>query len=252
MTAPFFLVAPESLTAVVGGVVVIEGAEGRHAATVRRLGPGEPVLVGDGAGRVVEGVVSAVVGRDRVEVVVSSYVEHPLPSPRLAVVQALAKGDRGELSVELLTEVGVDVVVPWSASRSVAQWRAEKAERGVERWRSTAREAAKQSRRPFVPEVRPLATTADVVRLVAEIVTAGGTAVLLHEAAGPRMASLAVPRSGDVVLVVGPEGGTSDEERAAFEAAGAVAVRLGPSVLRTSTAGTVAAAVVLASCGRWD
>ena len=219
---------------------------------MKRIGLGEPVLLGDGAGRVVEGVVSAVVGKDRVEVEVTSYAEHVVPSPRVVVVQALAKGERGELSVELLTEVGVDVVVPWSASRSVARWRGEKADRGVEKWRSTAREAAKQSRRPFVPEVRALAPTAEAASLVREAVGGGGTAIVLHEDASLRMASLRVPRNGAVVLVVGPEGGISDDERSTFEAAGALSARLGPTVLRTSTAGTVAAAVVLASCGRWD
>ena len=252
MTAPFFLVAPEALTTKVGRTVVVDGTEGRHAATVKRLERGEQVLVGDGQGRVVEGRVSAVVGKDRIDVEVTAYAEHPVPSPRVVVVQALAKGERGELSVELLTEVGADVVVPWSASRSVAQWRGEKAERGVEKWRSTAREAAKQSRRPFVPDVRALASTAECAALVREAVASGGTAIVLHEDASLRMASLRVPRGGDVVLVVGPEGGISDDERAAFEKAGALSARLGPNVLRTSTAGTVAAAVVLASCGRWD
>lgn len=252
MTAPFFLVTADQLSPFVGATVVVDGAEGRHAATVKRLECGEHVLVGDGAGRVVEGVVTAVVGRDRVEVEVASYVEHPMPSPRVVVVQALAKGERGELSVELLTEVGVDVVVPWAAARSVVRWTGDRAGRGVEKWRTTAREAAKQSRRPFLPEVRALASTSDAVALVRDAVSAGGTAIVLHEAASLRLAALRVPRTGAVVLVVGPEGGITDEERGALEAAGAMSARLGPSVLRTSTAGTVAAAVVLASCGRWD
>jgi 16S rRNA (uracil1498-N3)-methyltransferase len=252
MTAPFFLVDPDALRTVEGDIVSITGADGRHAATVKRLAVGEPVLVGDGRGSVVDGVVAAVVGRDQVDVRVASYAEMPVPAPRLVVVQALAKGERSDLSVELLTEVGVDVVVPWSASRSVAQWRGEKATRGVEKWAVTAREAAKQSRRAWVPEVRPLAATDGVVALVRSTVDAGGTAIVLHEAASLRMASLRVPASGDVVLVVGPEGGISDDERAAFESAGAFSARLGPTVLRTSTAGTVAAAVVLAACGRWD
>jgi 16S rRNA (uracil1498-N3)-methyltransferase len=252
MTAPFFLVPPGLLGAGIGGTVVLDGPEGRHAATVKRLERGERVILGDGLGRVVEGTVSAVVAKDRVEVQVTAYIEHPQPSPRVVVVQALAKGERGELSVELLTEVGVDVVVPWSASRSIAQWKGEKAERGVERWRTTAREAGKQSRRPFLPDVRDLASTAEVAALLREAVSSGGTAIVLHEAASLRMASLRVPTSGDVVLVVGPEGGITDDERATFETAGALSARLGPSVLRTSTAGTVAAAVILASCGRWD
>lgn len=253
MTAPFFLVAAGALADVaVGGVVVVDGAEGRHAATVKRLGVGEPVLVGDGLGRVVEGAVAAVVGRDRIDVSVTAYTLVAAPTPRVVVVQALAKGERGDLSVELLTEVGVDGIVPWSAQRSVAQWRGDKAERGVEKWRVTARESAKQSRRPWVPDVAPLASTLDVEGLVADVVAAGGTAIVLHEAASLRMASLRVPSGGEVVLVVGPEGGITDEERAAFERAGALSARLGPSVLRTSTAGAVAASVVLASCGRWD
>lgn len=252
MTAPFFLLDPGAGIGDVGSTVVLEGAEGRHAVSVRRIAVGETVLLGDGSGRVVEAEASAVVGRDRLEARVVSVTDHPAPSPRLVVVQALPKGERGDLSVELLTEVGVDVVVPWSASRSVAVWKGEKAQRGVEKWRTTAREAAKQSRRPFVPEVEPLASTAEVVELLRAASSSGGTALVLHEAASLRMASLRPPTSGDVVLVVGPEGGIADDELAAFQAAGALTARLGPSVLRTSTAGAVAAAVVLAACGRWD
>jgi 16S rRNA (uracil1498-N3)-methyltransferase len=251
MTAAFFLVDTSALATQAGAVVVVDGAEGRHAVTVKRLAVGEQVLVGDGAGRVVAGAVSGTSGRDRLEVTVSSYVEHPAPSPRVIVVQALAKGERSELSVELLTEVGVDVVVPWSASRSVALWRGEKALRGVEKWSVTAREASKQSRRPFVTEIWPMAETRAVGALLREVVDSGGTAVLLHEDAALRLASLPVPATGDVVLVVGPEGGITDDELVAFEAAGARAARLGPSVLRTSTAGAVAAALVLAATSRW-
>jgi 16S rRNA (uracil1498-N3)-methyltransferase len=252
MTAPFFLVEPSALPSTVGDIVTIDGPEGRHAATVRRLEVGEAVRVGDGRGRVVEGQVLAVLGRDRVDVEVASYVEHPAPSPRVVVVQALAKGDRSDLAVELATEVGVDVVVPWAASRSIAVWKGEKAERGVEKWRATAREAAKQSRRPFVPEVRGLASTADVAARIRAVVDRGGVAAVLHESASHRIDALALPRSGDIVLVVGPEGGIGGDELELFADAGARAVRLGPSVLRTSTAGAVAAALVLQRSGRWN
>jgi 16S rRNA (uracil1498-N3)-methyltransferase len=252
MTAALFLVEPGALRRESGEVVVIEGAEGRHAATVRRLAVGEPLLVGDGAGGVVDGVVSSVEGKDRVLVVVGSFIQHAPPSPRVVVVQALAKGERGELSVELLTEVGADVVVPWAASRSVAVWRGEKVARGAEKWRSTAREAAKQSRRPFVPVVEPLASTTDVEALLRGAVAAGGAGVVLHEAATLPLVLAHLPPAGDIVLVVGPEGGVTDEELRRFEAAGAVTARLGPSVLRTSTAGAVAVAIVLTSTGRWD
>lgn len=251
MTAPFFL-AEAGVPRQEGAVVVLDGAEGRHAVSVRRITVGETILVGDGSGAVVEAEAIGVVGRDRLEARVVGVTLHERPSPRVVVVQALPKGERGDLSVELLTEVGADVVVPWSASRSVAVWKGEKAQRGVEKWRTTAREAAKQSRRPFVPDIDPLASTSDVVALLSAVAASGGVALVLHEGASLRMASVRLPRTGDVVLVVGPEGGISDDERAAFEAAGALSARLGPSVLRTSTAGTVAAAVVLAGCGRWD
>jgi len=252
MTAPFFLVARDALTSVVGAVVVIDGPEGRHAAAVRRLEVQERVMVGDGCGAVVDGVVTAVVGRDRVEVTVSAYTVHVRPTPQVVVVQALAKGERAELSVELLTEVGVDTVVPWSAQRSVVQWRAEKAERGVEKWRATAREATKQSRRPYIPDVRDLSGTSAVAVMVGEVVAAGGTAIVLHESVDRSLAEMSGPWGGDVLLVVGPEGGITEGERAIFETSGAVSVRLGPSVLRTSTAGAIAAALILASCGRWN
>lgn len=250
MTAPFFLL--DGPVGAPGSDVALDGPEGRHAVSVRRIAVGETVLLGDGAGRVATAVCTAVVGRDRLEARVESVVEHPVPSPRVVVVQALPKGERGDLSVELLTEVGVDVVVPWQASRSVAVWKGEKAQRGVEKWRTTAREAAKQSRRPYVPAVEPLASTADVVALLRAASSSGGTALVLHEAASLRMASLKPRTDADVVLVVGPEGGISDDELVLFAEAGALAARLGPSVLRTSTAGTVAAAVVLAAAGRWD
>jgi 16S rRNA (uracil1498-N3)-methyltransferase len=251
MTAAFFLVDPAALVTEVGGTVVVDGPEGRHAVTVKRIGVGEPVLVGDGAGRVVDGYVAAVVGKDVLEVEVISSAEHPVPAPRVVVVQALPKGERGELAMELLTEVGADVVVPWAASRSIAVWKGEKAARGVEKWRTTAREAAKQSRRPFVPEVRALASTRDVATLVRATVDVGGAALLLHEAAARLLSEVALPHAGDVILVVGPEGGIAGDELETLADAGAHAVRLGPSVMRTSTAGAVASALVLETTGRW-
>ncbi len=171
----------------------------------------------------------------------------PEPEPRLTVVQALPKGDRGELAVEVLTEIGVATIVPWAASRSVAVWRGERADRSLARWRATAREAAKQSRRAWFPRVEPLATTQDVCALV------GGAdlAVVLHEDAATPLASVTVPARGSVVVVVGPEGGLTGDEVAAFTASGADAVHLGAEVLRTSTAGVVAVAALLARTPRW-
>jgi 16S rRNA (uracil1498-N3)-methyltransferase len=229
-----------------GDLVEVEGDEAHHAVAVRRLRAGEPLALTDGAGTTVTGVVCAT-GKRRLTVEVAGVANAPEPEPRLTVVQALPKGDRGELAVEVLTEVGVAAVVPWAASRSVAVWRGERAEKSLARWRTTAREAAKQARRSWFPRVEPLATTEQACTLVG----AADLAVVLHEDASACLASLDVPVTGSVVVVVGPEGGLTDDEVAAFAAAGAHAVRLGDEVLRTSTAGVVAVAALLSRTGRW-
>jgi 16S rRNA (uracil1498-N3)-methyltransferase len=229
-----------------GDPVEVGGDEAHHAVAVRRLRVGEPVALTDGHGTSVTGTV-AETGKRRLVVSVDAVEQWPVPEPVLTVVQALPKGDRGELAVEVLTEIGVATIVPWAAARSVAVWRGERAEKSAARWRSTAHEAAKQARRAWFPEVGGLAGTDDVCRLVSE----ADLAVVLHEAATTPMTALAVPATGSVLVVVGPEGGLTDEELAAFAAAGAHGVRLGSEVLRTSTAGVAAAAALLARTPRW-
>ena len=231
----------------VGSSVTVEGAEAHHAVAVRRLAVGEPVLLTDGAGTVAECEV-AVVGKARLVARVGSVSSVPRPAPEVVVVQALPKGDRGELAVEVLTEVGVGRVVPWAADRSVAVWRGERAAKSLAKWQATAREAAKQARRAWFPTVTPLASTDEVAALVA----AAPLALVLHEeATEPLPTALAAGVPDGVVLVVGPEGGLTPDELAAFEAAGARTVRLGPEVLRTSTAGVVAVAALLSRTERW-
>lgn len=242
---PVFVAEPEQLT---GDRIVLSGAEGRHGATVRRLAPGERADVTDGAGTVAECVVAAR-GPGELELAVLARRAEPPPSPRVVVVQAIPKGDRGELAVEIMTEVGVDVIVPWAAERCVAQWRGDRGEKALGRWRVTATAAAKQARRTWFPEVAPQATTKEVTALVA----AARLAVLLEpEAPAPLHGLAAGITGGDVVLVIGPEGGISPAEASALSAAGAVGARLAPSILRASSAGAVAAAIVLADTGRWD
>jgi 16S rRNA (uracil1498-N3)-methyltransferase len=226
--------------------ILLDGPEGRHAAAVRRLRPGERADLTDGAGLVVECVVTSA-GRDSLELQATARRHEPAPEPRIVVVQALPKGDRGELAVETMTEVGVDVIVPWAAARCVTQWRPERRAKALGRWRSTAREAAKQARRAWLPEVTDLASTADV----AARVTDAALAVVLHEEAERPLSGLEIPAEGDLVVVVGPEGGLTAEELTAFATAGGVPALLGPTVLRTSTAGVAAASVLLTRTGRW-
>ena len=236
---------PHAATVAVGDEVVLEGQEGHHAAVVRRIGAGERVVLGDGAGTRLVGEVVAAAKRS-LTIRVEDAAAVPRPAPRVTVAQAVPKGDRGELAVELLTEVGADEVVPWTAERSIARWRGERAAKALERWRSTAREAAKQSRRAWWPVV---AEPAGLDGVCARVRSAG-LAVVLHEGGGVPLASLGdLPE--DLLLVVGPEGGLSDAEVDSLRAAGAVVVRLGDEVMRTSTAGAAATAALLARTSRW-
>ncbi len=245
MAAPVFYIEPGDAPDA-RGIIAFTGDEARHAAQVSRIRVGEGVHLVDGAGRRVEGLVSAV-SRDRVEVDVERVIDEPDPSPRIIVIQALAKGDRGERAVEAMTEVGVDVIVPWAAEHCVTRWAGDRAARGVAKWRSTARSSAKQARRSRIPVVTDLHSTSDLESWIA----ASALALCLDESADVPLASIDIPVAGDVVLVVGPEGGLSPAERERLGALGARPVVLGPSVLRTSTAGPVGAAVVLARTSRW-
>jgi len=215
---------------------------------VRRLVPGERVDLTDGAGTVAEcEVIAARPAAGELDLAVLARRSELPPSCRLTVVQAILKGDRGELAVAMMTEVGVDTIVPWQAERCVARWRPDREEKALRRWRSAAREAGKQSRRARFAEVTGSVGTAGAAARAA----GADLAVLLDYEAGRPLRALTLPRIGEVVLIVGPEGGVSPQEAAELMAVGAVPARLGPSVLRGSTAGAIASALVLSSCGRW-
>ncbi|WP_022880956.1 16S rRNA (uracil(1498)-N(3))-methyltransferase [Gryllotalpicola ginsengisoli] len=239
-----FYLREDLADASVGGVVELVGAEARHIATVARTRPGERLLVGNGAGLVVGGLAESVAAA-AVTLRVDAVRRESPPSPSVTLVQALAKGDRDELAVQAATELGVDAVVPWQAERSVSRWAGPKAEKGRERWAAIVREAAKQSMRPWLPGVEELATT----RRLGDLAERARMLVLEPGAEHPLTAL--EPDGRDLVLVVGPEGGISPAELEALDAAGAEPVRLGPEVLRTSTAGPAALAVLNAKLHRW-
>ena len=246
MTLPLHLMPPEALAGLgPGDLVVLDGPEGRHAATVRRTRVGEELLVSDGAGLRVEAEVVAV-GAGTLDLRVLSVTTDPESQPRFVLVQALAKHDRDDQAIEAATELGVDEVVPWQASRCVVRWRGERGAKAWRTWDAVLVAATKQSRRTRRPALAPAATTADLVVRV----RAAAVAYVLHEDAGMPLAGVVLPDAGDVVLVVGPEGGVSTEELALLESAGAVAVRLGSTVMRSSSAGPAALAV-LSAMSRW-
>lgn len=246
MTDRMFLVDADGWSAAaVGDEVAVSGAEGRHAVAVVRLRVGETVLLG-GSGRRAEATVTHI-GRDTFSARLDAVVDEPEPEPRFVLVQALAKGGRDEQAVETAAELGVDEVVPWQAARGVVVWRgAEREERGRRRWESVCVAASKQARRARVPVVGSVADTGRV----AERLTHASLALVLHESAEDTLAAVDLPAHGEVVLVVGPEGGITDAELASLTTAGGRAVRLGHQVLRSSTAGPAALAV-LSSRSRW-
>jgi 16S rRNA (uracil1498-N3)-methyltransferase len=228
-----------------GDVLTLAGTEGRHAVDVLRLGAGERVRVSDGRGLLVEGSVLSAEG-STLQVHVLARHDVPAPTPAFVLVQALPKGDHGPLAVDLATELGVDRIVPWTAARCVTKWRDDRVDKGLAKWRAAARAASKQARRPRVPEVTGPMTTRQVIGLLGDV----DLTLVLHEQARRPLAQVDVPASGTVAVIVGPEGGITDGEVVAFHAAGAQSVRLGPEVLRTSTAGAAALAALSART-RW-
>lgn len=227
--------------------LTLDGDEGLHAAKVRRIRVGEQIRIADGAGAFADCVVESVAARS----LVARIVQHgfdPVRHPAITVVQALPKADRGSLAVELLTEAGVDEIVPWQSHNCIARWSdPQKAAKGAAKWAVIAREAAKQSRRTRVPSIAPLASTSELLQRANDRRT-----VVLHESATQSLMQQTFSGVDDVMIVVGPEGGVSPDEVAEFQTVGAHVVHLGPEVLHTSSAGLAAVAVISALAGRWD
>lgn len=232
----------------VGELAVVDGDEGFHAANVRRIRPDEEIDLGDGIGTVAHCVVEDV-AKGRLTARVLDRRAVPAPAPSVTVVQALPKSDRSELAIELATEAGADAFVAWQASRCVARWEGpQKVDKGLRRWAAVARSAARQSRRPYIPAVSGVVSTADLAKRVRDD---AATTLVLHESAIVKLAELPVAQADSLLLIVGPEGGIADDEVTALSEAGATAVRLGPTVLRTSTAAAVALGALGALTRRW-
>ena len=231
-----------------GTQVTLSGPEGRHAVSVVRVKVGEHIDLSDGDGLVVAGCVVEVRTPDELVIEVVERIIDDVALPRLVVVQAIPKGERGERAVELLTEVGADAIIPWAASRCIAQWKGDRAEKALTKWENTAKAAGKQARRSRLPQVTGVATTGDVVSMIA----AASGAIVLHEESTTALTDWNPPIDGEIVIVVGPEGGITSDEVEAFRQAGAQIVHMGKSIMRTSTAGAAAVAVLGAVTGRWS
>ena len=244
MTAAEFLVNPGEISKDTK-TFTLDGDEGRHAATVKRMREGEVIHLCDGQGtRAIATVVK--VHKHSLDLSIDQFTFEDAPEPRFVVVQALAKGERAELAVEMLTEVGADAIIPWRAEHSIGKW--DSVEKGLEKWRRTSRESAKQSRRAWIPEISNLKSTAEVCEMMSQ----AQSVFVLHESADQALAACAIREQGTIMIVVGPEGGISPDELAAFSAAGARVVHMGASVMRTSTAGAIAVGGLLMRSQRWS
>ena len=234
-----------------GELAIVGGDDGFHAATVRRIRCGEQLVLGDGAGGLAHCVVEQT-GRDGLRARVLDRWQESRPQPPVTVIQALPKAERSELAIELATEAGADALVAWQAARCVARWEGTRIDKGLRRWRSAARAAAQQSRRAHIPSVDGVLSTAALTQRIRDEMASDGVALALHESATVRLTDLPLGQAKSVMLVVGPEGGIAPDELDAVTRAGAVAVRLGPTVLRTSTAAAVALGGLGVLTPRWD
>lgn len=234
-----------------GVLAVVDGDEGFHAATVRRIRPGEHLVLGDGDGGLARCLVEQA-GRDGLRARVLERWRVLPPKPQVTVVQALPKSERSELAIELATEAGADAFMAWQAARCVASWEGARVAKGLRRWRAVARSAARQARRAYIPTVDGVLSTAALTQRIRDEVAAGATVLAMHESAADLLVNGFVAQASSLLLLVGPEGGIAPDEMAALTQAGAVAVRLGPTVLRTSTAAAVALGALGVLTPRWQ
>lgn len=256
MSAPVFLAEGKDLTVYeVGSTFILDGDEGRHAGVVQRRQPGERIDIVDGEGVRLITLVQAV-SQSQLDLTVEQVVVEPVDGFEFVLVQALAKGDRDEMAIEASTEIGIDAIVPWQADRSIVVWRGPRAAKSHSRWVATVRAATKQARRARLPKVDQPIDSKHLAKLIESTIADGGAAIVLHEEASAPVGHVALPVAGDtpvkVLLIVGPEGGMTDREVESFTEAGAQLGRLGPHVLRTSTAGPVALSVLSHSTRRWS
>lgn len=245
MVEPLFRIELAVLP-VAGQKILLTGPEAKHAATVRRMRIGEAIQLSNGQGVRVRGVVNSVES-SQVDIEVAEVISEPMPKIQIHLAQALAKGDRDELAIQAATELGIFGVIPWQAERSISRWDGPKATKGRERWQTIVNEAAKQSLRVFEPLVSEPKSTKELAGLVASF----DSVLILDPSSGVGISSQALPNSGRLLLIVGPEGGISDSELSLLESSGAHRVHLGESILRTSTAGLAAISALMATSGAW-
>ena len=234
----------EDLPRKVGSSYEFDSDDAQHAIRVLRMSAGEIFMLSDGRGKWSKVKIFAVKKKSLEVEVIETGIQDPLDIS-FTVVQALPKGDRLKESIEMLTESGVDTIIPWSAQRSIG-----KADKGVEKLHTTAREASKQSRRLFIPTVTEVASTSAVVELIVQ----HDLVLVFHESATNKVSEIVTRKyfeSKSVMIIIGPEGGITNEELELFNSAGAKVALMGRPILRSAHAGLAAMSAVNALIKVW-
>lgn len=215
----------------------LDGDNAHHADRVLRMKAGESLLVSDGAGNWAKCEITAITKKDvDLKIIESGFEESS--SPKISVLQAIPKNDRARETVELLTAAGVSNIYPWQAQRAIGK--------ESDKWRVAAIEASKQSRRFYIPQVTTKLDTSSALELFKKY----DQVLVCHESAITKLSEVLKPAL-NTLIVIGPEGGITDEELSVFESAGAKVIKLGRPVLRSAHAGIAAISAVSALMQVW-
>ena len=234
-----------------GELAIINEKEAIYALNIRRIRVGEYIHLGNGTGTLCFCIVEKS-NKNSLTVRALQLISISPPKLKIKVVQAIPKSDNSGLAVQLATEAGADIISAWQASRCVSIWQGSKINKGLKRWKDVAISASKQSRRAYIPEIEGLISTTKLIKQVSNSTSNGSIVLVLHELAAMSLASQKLDKFNSIVIIVGPEGGISNGEMTMLAKAGAKAVRLGPNILRTSTAAAIALGAIGASTERWN
>ena len=222
---------------------VLENEEAHHAIKVLRLNTGEVIKISDGVGNWVSGPIVEITKKE-LFISITERGEIQAAKPELVLAQAITKSDRNKEMLELAVEAGVDRIIPWQSERSISKWQSD----SEQKWQVGIKQSCKQARQVKLPQLMQVMSTSEVIKSIGE----GGFGIVFHEEASTKFSELIIPNSqSSVYLVIGPEGGISEQELLSFQNNGSKVVRLGDTVLRSAHAGFAALSAVQTKLGRW-
>jgi 16S rRNA (uracil1498-N3)-methyltransferase len=226
-----------------GNSQLLDKDEAHHAIKVLRVKIGEEIMISDGSGNWVSGPIEEL-GKKTLLIEVSNQGQKKLNKPELVIVQAITKSDRNKEMLELITVAGVDRIIPWQSDRSISKWQSDSADK----WELTVKESCKQARRVTMPKLSKSVNS----KQLGEELSSVPFSIIFHEAASTNFSEVNVPSDiSSIYLIIGPEGGITDEELLMFKGTTSNIVRLGEPVLRSAHAGFAALAAVQTKLGRW-